>query len=125
MALVRTRVTTGPSLTARLSFVGLRPLTHDYTISLRLRAAGGQWQLQEDGTPAQGAIPTLKWIRGTVVVDARHLSLPPESVLDGAQLEMLVYDAFTLAMLPPLDERILARGPMVPLRQYGWINGGS
>jgi len=115
MALVGAHITPGAPVSLRLDFVALQPLTRDYTLSLRLRDVGEQWQAQEDGTPAWGAIPTLKWIRGTRVADVRRISPPADAALDQARLELLVYDAFTLASLPPLDERLLAQGPLTPL----------
>ncbi|MEA3345520.1 MAG: DUF2723 domain-containing protein [Chloroflexota bacterium] len=117
MALVGARVGPGDPISVRLDFVALRPLTHDYTLSLRLRDLKGRWQVQEDGTPAWGAIPTLKWIRSTWVSDIRRISPPADAVLGQAQLELLVYDAFTMAPLPPLDERLLAQGPLISLGQ--------
>jgi len=119
MALVGVRVTRGTQVSARLHLLALRPLSRDYTLSLRLRDTNGEWQVQEDGTPSWGAIPTLKWIRGTRVVDIRRMSLPSGMKLQRAQLELLVYDAFTLAPLPPLDERLLAQGLLVNLGEIG------
>ncbi len=115
MALVGVRITPGAQVSVRLDLLALRPLSHDYTLSLRLRHRGGEWQVQEDGTPVWGAIPTLKWIRGTRVADVRRVSLPNGASLEQAEIEMLVYDAFTLAPLPPLDERLLAQGLLVSL----------
>jgi hypothetical protein len=47
------------------------------------------------------------------------MSLPSNALLDEAQLELLVYDAFTLAALPPLDERLVAQGALVALANMG------
>ena len=115
MALIGTDIDPGAPITLRMDFVALWPLTHDYTLSLRLRDTQGRWEAQEDGTPAQGAIPTMKWIRGTRVTDVQQISPPDDVVLDRARLELVVYEAFTLATLPPLDERLQAQGPLIPL----------
>jgi hypothetical protein len=115
MALVGVRAAPGSQVSVRLDLLALRPLSRDYALSLRLRDRGGEWQVQEDGTPGWGAIPTLKWIRGTRVADERRIGLPTGVRLEQAQLELLVYDAFTLAPLPPLDERLLAQGLLVSL----------
>jgi len=115
MVLVDARITLGRQVSTRLDFVALSPLTHDYSLSLRLRDVEGGWQAQQDGTPSWGAIPTLKWIRGTRVTDVRRISPPAGAQLGQLQLELLAYEAFTLAPLPPLDERLLAQGPMIPL----------
>jgi hypothetical protein len=95
--------------------MALHPLTRDYTLSVRLRDRDANWWIQHDSTPAGGAIPTLKWIRGTQVSDLRQLNPPDDAGSGQALLELLVYDAFTGAHLPPLDERLLAHGPPVSL----------
>ena len=115
MALIGAHIAPGEPVSVKLDFVALRPLTHDYTISLRLCSEKGEWRVQKDGTPVWGAIPTLKWIRGTRVSDLRRLSVPVGTTSGQARLELLVYDAFTLAPLPPLDERLLAQGFMISL----------
>jgi len=124
MLLVGARITPGPPVFVRLEFVALQALTRDYTLSLRLRDTGGRWQVQEDGTPASGAMPTLKWIRGSRVTDVRRLSIPTGAGSAQARLELLVYDAFSLAPLPPLDERVLAEGPLIPLGELQLLQPG-
>jgi hypothetical protein len=106
----------GSSLSAVLTFVGARPLTHDYTVSVSLTGEADRWQAQHDGTPALGAIPTLKWIRGTTVRDEHHLALPSDAVGSGV-LRLTVYDAFTIQPLPVLDERLarLGQGTQIDL----------
>jgi hypothetical protein len=69
--------------------------------------------------PALGAIPTFKWVRGAQVSDV-HLIAVDALELDGltpsgdqspmVQVSVGVYDAFTTAALPPLDERIARQG---------------
>ncbi|MGQ9684412.1 MAG: protein O-mannosyl-transferase family [Anaerolineae bacterium] len=113
----------GASLRAELLFVAARPLVRDYSISLDL--SGENWRTQNDGTPALGAIPTLKWLAGWRVRDVRRLALPREAQ-GTARLGLAVYDAFTLAHLPVGDDRlmrageglraILWRGEVVPAR---------
>jgi hypothetical protein len=87
-----------------LEFIGLRPLTHDYTISVQ--APG--WAAQSDGTPALGAIPTLKWIRGTRVADRHRLTVPAGA--GPSPITVTIYDAFTLEPLVVLDDRALKAG---------------
>jgi len=120
MALTSAHIEPGIPSTLRLNFVALWPITRDYTLSLRLHDTEGRWQVQRDGTPVQGAIPTLKWIRGTRVTDVQYITPPPGVALGRARYDLLVYDAFTVAPLPPLDERLLARGVMVPLGEVSW-----
>ncbi len=104
------------SLSTVLTFVAARPLTHDYTVSLSLNGEANGWRAQHDGTPALGAIPTLKWIRGTTVRDEHHLQLPSDAAGPGV-LRLTVYDAFTIQPLPVLDERLarLGQGTQIDL----------
>jgi hypothetical protein len=97
------------SLPTWLTFVGTRALTRDYTVSATLRGEAGTWQTQHDGTPALGAIPTLKWIRGITVRDEHDLPLPADAAGRGV-LRLTVYNAFTLQPLPVLDERFARLG---------------
>ena len=105
----------GNEVVVDLRFSALRPIVHDYTISVRLADVKGGWSVQDDSTPASGAIPTLKWIREASVAD-RHVLVLPSNVVSGeAKLSLLVYDAFTLRPLAILDERLAKLGPFVPL----------
>ncbi len=106
----------GSSPSAVLTFVGAGPLTRDYTVSVSLSGEANRWQAQHDGTPALGAIPTLKWIRGTTVRDEHQLVLPSDAAGRGV-LRLTVYDAFTIQPLPVLDERLarLGQGTQIDL----------
>jgi hypothetical protein len=106
------------SMRVRLIFVGAKAITHDYTVSLSLDGEGGAWHAQHDGTPALGAIPTLKWIQGITVEDEHTLTLPENASGNGA-LRLTVYDAFTVRPLPVLDERFarLGQGTQIELGQ--------
>nr|MBC7243906.1 DUF2723 domain-containing protein [Chloroflexota bacterium] len=96
-------------LHARATFVGAKPITNDYTVSVSIVGVNGTWRAQHDGTPALGAIPTLKWIRGVTVFDDHDLHLPPIATGHGV-LHLTVYDAFTMRLLPILDERLARLG---------------
>ena len=93
-----------------LQLEALRPLTHDYTVSVSLVGVDGQFIAQLDGTPALGAIPTLKWIRGTLVHDLHLISVPVDAPVGEATLRLTVYDAFTLRPLAISDERLARMG---------------
>ena len=99
--------TPGARLQAELQFMAARPLTHDYSISLSLEGQG--WHAQDDGTPAMGAIPTLKWLPGWQVRDLRLIDVP--SAAQGpARLRLAAYDAFTLETLAVGDDRLAQAG---------------
>jgi hypothetical protein len=99
----------GSLLRVRLTLVGSKPITNDYTVSVSLAGENGALLAQHDGTPALGAIPTLKWIRGTTVLDEHDLLLPPDAAGRGT-VRLTVYDAFTIKALPVLDERLARMG---------------
>ncbi len=104
-------------------FSSSRPILRDLVVSVRL--IGYQpdgfhwaWTEQEDGVPALGAIPTLKWIAGSQVRTPHTLPVPETAVSGqtiGATLRL--YDAFTQRPLAILDERITSQFPWVPLGQ--------
>ncbi|MBC7261954.1 MAG: hypothetical protein H5T63_08050, partial [Chloroflexi bacterium] len=99
----------GQLLRTRLTFLAAKPITHDYSVSVSIVGEDSSWRAQHDGTPALGAIPTLKWIRGMTVWDEHDLSLPPLAAGRGV-LYLTVYDAFTMRTLPVLDERLARLG---------------
>jgi hypothetical protein len=96
----------------RPRFLALRPLTRDYSVSAGLGDA------RTDGTPALGAIPTLKWLRGWQVVDPHTLSPQSSAEPEGGRT-VAVYDAFTLRPLNVLDERLVREG------QGTWVRDGG
>ena len=104
----------------RLRFVALKPLVRDYSVSLSLSGEG--WEVRDDGTPALGAIPTLKWLRGWEVIDFRRL-VPPPHARGQAQLNLVVYDAFTVSPLPILDERLARLGESLTLGKVQIVPG--
>lgn len=93
----------------------------DVVVSVRLvgyEADGFHWAWWDlaDGVPALGGIPTLKWIRGSLVRDPHWLQTAAEAT-PGQSVEGLLrlYDAFSQRPLPILDERIAAQGVWVSL----------
>jgi hypothetical protein len=81
----------------------------DYTISVQ--AHGDGWSAQDDGTPAMGAIPTLKWLPGMVIHDRHRLQLPAGLPLDAPfHVTVGAYDAFSLEPLPVTDAERVRQG---------------
>jgi hypothetical protein len=105
----------GDELRVELRFIAARPISHDYSIGLAVTGPGYQWQAQADGTPAGGAIPTLKWIAGSRVTDTRTLTIPPEAAPGAATVTLALYDAFTQQNLALLDPALAAQGPALAL----------
>ena len=98
-----------------------QPVLRDLVVSVRLvgyEDDGFHWAWWEldDGVPALGAIPTLKWVAGSRVWDPHWLEVDgaatPRQELGGL---VRLYDAFTGAPLPILDERIGDGVVAVPL----------
>ncbi len=106
----------GGSVTLGLHFLGVCPLERDYVVSTALTGLNpdGTWAWRDahDTVPALGAIPTLKWIRGSAVFDPHQLAIPHDTSPVPAAGSLVIYDHFTQAPLPPLDERL---GPITPL----------
>jgi hypothetical protein len=108
-------LTPGQTLRVTLDFLAARPITADYAVKLDLIGPGWQWQVQSDGTPAGGAIPTLKWIAGSRVRDTHTLTVPAGAAPGTAQLVLAVYDSFTQQPVPILDPALRAQGPTLAL----------
>jgi len=95
----------GEIMALDVTLVALRPLTDDDAVSVRLMDADGRWLDRHDIQPALGAIPTLKWIRGSRVVD-RHLLRAPEDFTGGeVQASLVAYERFRMTSLVPMDGR--------------------
>ena len=105
----------GEALTVDLRFLATRPIVEDYTVKVDLIGPNHAWRVQSDGTPAGGAIPTLKWIAGSRITERRVLTVPADAVPGTTQLVLAVYDSFTQQDLPILDPALAARGPTVTL----------
>ncbi len=100
----------GEPASVRPRFMALRPLLRDYSVSVGLVSADASWERKDDGTPAMGAIPTLKWLTGWTVAGPYAPAPPPDAASGAAQVTLSVYDAFTLAPLAVLDERLASEG---------------
>jgi 4-amino-4-deoxy-L-arabinose transferase-like glycosyltransferase len=113
-------VSPGDTLTLRLDFLALKPLVNDYGVSVRLLDGDGNLKAMHDLQPALGAIPTLKWIRGSRITDPHPLQIPEDLDTDTVRAELVVYERFRGVSLKPLDGRL---GMTVPLGE--WEMGGS
>jgi len=113
----------GQELRLRQRFSTSTPVLRDLIVSLRLvgyEEDGFHWAWWDldDGVPAMGAIPTLKWIADSNVQDPRWLTVD-KSAWPGQSIEPLLrlYDAFSNRPLPILDERITEVAPWIPFGQ--------
>ncbi|MBN1995513.1 MAG: glycosyltransferase family 39 protein [Anaerolineae bacterium] len=79
----------------------LTPLSVDYTISVRARAAEGQLLAQQDSWPVNGLLPTSQWRQGDYVTDTHLLELPETEVEQIESFEIVVYHLATGETLGP------------------------
>jgi hypothetical protein len=111
----------GGQVALNLRFLGSRPLERDYIVSTALVGINADgtwaWRADDDSVPALGAIPTVKWIHGSAVFDPHRLTIPTDAPPVPVEGRLVVYDHFTQAPLPPLDER-LQLGHAVPLGTF-------
>ncbi|MFN4294408.1 MAG: protein O-mannosyl-transferase family [Thermoflexales bacterium] len=101
MALVGASAHGGAALKVDLHWLAMRPLVNDYVISARVEGDG--LYRAHDSVPALGALPTLKWIRGSRVMDRHPFELG--DYRGALRVGVVVYDSATRLPLPPLDER--------------------
>jgi hypothetical protein len=106
-----------------LRFVSQQPIVGDYVVSVGVQGPV-LTDAPSDWVPALGAIPTFKWVRGSRVSDVHLIQvaliqvepiqletrLPEGAAFPTVEVSVGVYDAFTTAALPPLDERIARLG---------------
>jgi hypothetical protein len=120
-ALAGVNLTAQEQITLPAEFGAARPVLRDRIVSLRLvgyEADGFYWAWTDlhDGVPALGAIPTLKWVRGSWVRDPHPLTVAPTAT-PGQEVGgiLRLYDAFTNRPVPILDEDILTNYLGIPL----------
>jgi hypothetical protein len=95
----------GDAMAVDVTLVALRPLTSDDATSVRLTDADGRWLATHDCQPGLGAVPTLKWIRGSRVVDRHLLPLPEDFAGGEVRAALVAYERFRMTSLPPMDGR--------------------
>jgi hypothetical protein len=100
----------GASLKLDLNWLAARPLVNDYIVSARVEGNG--LYRAHDGVPALGAVPTLKWIRGSRVTDRHPFDLGEHA--GDLRGTVVVYDSASQLPLPPLDERY-ENGVTIPI----------
>jgi hypothetical protein len=105
-------------ITLDLLWETLRPLTLDYTVSIRLLGSNGRLWAQVDSPPRAGAYPTHLWDVGERVIDSHRLTLPDAIPCGSYTLDLGVYEWTSQFRLPVTDEKgaqILDRAIKIPL----------
>jgi hypothetical protein len=97
----RRTVAPGQSIDVSLRFLSLKPLVTGDVVNVRI--VGEDLHISSDDRPAANAIPTLKWIAGSIVEDRRQFKLPDDARPGRVSGYMRVYDEFREDVLPPDD----------------------
>jgi hypothetical protein len=103
----------GDEVKIDLNLTAARPLLRDTVVSVQL--TGNGWRVTDDSVPALGAIPTLKWIAGSQVLDPHTLKVPENAASGPAQVSVILYDNFTQEPLALLDAELIKQGQAIPL----------
>jgi hypothetical protein len=103
----------GDEVKINLNFTAARPLLRDTVVSVQM--TGNGWRVTDDWVPALGAIPTLKWIAGSQVLDPHTLKIPENAAPGSAQVSAILYDAFTQEPLALLDAELIKQGQAIPI----------
>jgi hypothetical protein len=106
-------VKSGDEVKVNLNFTAARPLLRDTVVSVQL--TGNGWRVTNDFVPALGAIPTLKWIAGSPVLDPHTLKIPENAAPGPAQVSVILYDNFTQEPLALLDAELIKQGQAIPI----------
>jgi hypothetical protein len=97
------RIQVGGKLQVTLYWQAVNTPDRDYTVFVHLLDPTGRISTQHDGTPDDGASPTLGWLPGEVIVDRHTLSLDQDMMPGEYRLEIGLYDAETLERLEITD----------------------
>ncbi|MBN1220764.1 MAG: glycosyltransferase family 39 protein [Anaerolineae bacterium] len=89
------------TLKLTLYWHALAPLSADYTISVRVRAANGSLLAQQDTGPVGGLLPTSQWRQGDYVIDVHTLDLAGIEAKQIADVQIVVYNLETGTTLGP------------------------
>lgn len=108
----------GQEVIVDLTFLSARPLLADYVVKVDLIGDGYAWKVPSDHIPADGGIPTLKWLYGWEVHDRHRFVVPAAVSTTKAHAELVVYDHFTNQVLPILDVALSQQG--AALRIWEW-----
>jgi hypothetical protein len=98
-------IRSGEAAAVDVVLVASRPLTSDDATSVRLMDGEGRWLDTHDCQPGLGAIPTLKWIQGSRVMDRHLLSIPDGFTGGDVRATLVAYERFRLTPLVSMDGR--------------------
>jgi hypothetical protein len=106
----------GSEVDIHLRFRSRRPLLRDFIVSTSLTGLNPDgtwaWRASHDTVPALGAVPTLKWIQGSAVLDPHRMEIPQDAAAVPVEGSLLLYDHFTQRTLPNLDGKLETAVPL-------------
>jgi hypothetical protein len=112
----------GETVHVTLYYGAANEMTAEYTIFTHLLgpnnpAAGSPVWGQDDSEPCRGIYPTSVWEPGELVIDHFSLSIPPEAPAGAYQIEVGIYNWWTMERLPVLDAAGNVTGDHIILNQ--------
>jgi hypothetical protein len=94
----------GQVVPATLDWEALRPMDHDYTVSVQLVGPDGRLYGQKDAWPVQGTYPTSRWSAGQRITDRYQVTLAPDAQPGRYRLGVVVYLLATQTRVPLIEE---------------------
>jgi len=98
-------VAAGDTLHLTLYWRALAGMETSYKVFTHLLGDDGRIWGQKDDFPGQGALLTIGWVEGEVVVDEYEIIVDPWALAGDYQLEIGMYDPVSGARLPIIDEK--------------------
>jgi len=98
------QVRPGEALGVTLYWQGLKPMTRDFSVVVRIYGRDDRPIGQVDSFPGQGNYPTRAWQPGPVIPDRYLVPIAPDALTPAqAQVEVGVYRAYSLEPVQALD----------------------
>ena len=72
----------------------------DRTVSVRIADETGWLLAQQDNMPSNGTRPSSWWQPGWQIRDVYYLTIPPETAVGAASLDILLYDSYSQEPVP-------------------------
>lgn len=91
----------GQQLRVTLYWQALAETGLERSVSVRLADPASGWLFdQHDSMPAGGSRPTSWWQAGEALRDVYYLTVPPDAPLGQLNLDLVLYDTYTLEVVP-------------------------
>ena len=103
----------GSTLSVKLYWRALVPLTEDYTMFVHLIDANGKIVAQQDAQPRRGTFPTSFWDTDEIVADEYALAVPRDASPGEYQIRVGIYRASDEARLPTRDGDHIVLGSII------------